>query len=97
MINSIRYHPLIERDDETHEYAPLFVTTNEDAVRKAHRCYLEEFVNGYYRLCAGKARALPDGGRMSIACPVCGNRLENITAGKHTPTQALYVCRACNN
>ena len=55
MINSIRYQPLIERDDETHEYAPLFVTTDEDAVRKAHRCYLEEFVNGYYQLRAGKA------------------------------------------
>ena len=97
MITSIRYHPLFERDTDAHEYAPLFVTTDETAVRRAHSYYLEEFVNGYYRLCAGKARALPDGGRMTIACPVCGNRLENITAGKHTPAQALYVCRACNN
>ena len=97
MINSIRYHPLIERDTDAHEYAPLFVTTDEAAVRRAHSYYLEEFVNGYYRLCAGKARVLLDSGRMTIDCPVCGNRLENITAGKHTPTQALYVCCACNN
>ena len=96
MINSIRYHPLIERDDETHEYAPLFVTTDEDVVRKSHHCYLEEFVNGYYRLCAGKAYTLPDDGTISIACPVCGNRLENITTGKHTTTQTLYVCRVCS-
>lgn len=96
MITSIRYHPLIERDPDTHEYAPLFVTTDEAAVRKAHSCYLEEVVNGYYRLGAGAAPALPYGGRMRIACPVCGNPLENITAGKHSPKQALYVCRACN-
>ena len=96
MITSIRYHPLIERDTDAHEYAPLFVTTDEAAVRRAHSYYLEEFVNGYYRLCAGKAHSLPNGGGMTIDCPVCGNRLENITAGKHTPTQALYICRACN-
>ena len=97
MITCIRYHPLIERDESAHEYAPLFVTTDEIAVCRAHSYYLEEFVNGYYRLCAGKAHALLDERRMTIACPVCGNRLENITAGKHTPNQALYVCRACNN
>ncbi len=96
MITSIRYHPLIERNPDAHEYTPLFVTTDEAAVRKAHNYYLEEFVNGYYRLCAGKARILPDNGKMAIACPVCGNRLENITIGKHSPTQALYVCRVCN-
>lgn len=96
MITSIRYHPLVERDPDAHEYAPLFVTTDEAAVRKNHSFYLEEFVNGYYRLCAGKAYDLPDDSGMTIACPVCGKRLENITAGKHTPTQALYVCRACN-
>ena len=96
MITSIRYHPLIERDTDAHEYAPLFVTTDETAVRRAHSYYLEEFVNGYYRLCSGKAQALPDGGMMSIACPVCGSRLENITTGKHTPGQALYVCRSCS-
>ena len=96
MITTIRYHPLIERDSDAHEYAPLFVTTDEAAVRRNHSFYLEEVVNGYYRLCAGKARALPDSGRMTVDCPVCGSRLENITAGKHTPTQALYVCHACN-
>lgn len=96
MINSIRYHPLIERDDETHEYAPLFVTTDEDVVRKFHRCYLEEFVNGYYRLCAGKSGSLPNGGKMTIACPVCGSHLKNITAGNHNPQQALYICPVCN-
>lgn len=88
MIHCIRYHPLIERDADNHEYAPLFVTTDEAAVRRVHSYYLEEFVNGYYRLCAGKACALPDGGKMTIACPVCGGRLENITTGKHTSTQA---------
>jgi hypothetical protein len=35
MITSIRYHPLIERDTDAHEYAPLFVTTDEAAVRRA--------------------------------------------------------------
>ena len=95
MIEGIRYHPLIERDTDLHEYVPLFVTEDEAAVRKAHSLYLEEFVNGYYRLRAGKADALPDG-VMTIACPVCGSRLENITTGKHTPGQALYVCRSCS-
>ena len=48
MITSIRYHPLIERNSDTHEYAPLFVTTDEAAARKNHSYYLEEFVNGYF-------------------------------------------------
>ncbi|MCR4763061.1 MAG: hypothetical protein K5696_05990 [Lachnospiraceae bacterium] len=96
MITSIRYHPLIERDSNAHEYAPLFVTTDEAAVRRNHSFYLEEVVNGYFRLCATKTLTLPDSGTMTVACPVCSNRLENITAGKHTPTQALYRCRVCN-
>lgn len=95
MIENIRYYPLIERDFDSHEYIPVFSTMDEAIVSMKHSVYLEEFVNGYYRLCAGRATELPRG-KMTIACPACGTRLENITAGEHKPGQALYVCPSCN-
>ena len=95
MMDSIKYHPLIERDFDTHEYVPVFVTTDESVVCRKHSLYLEEFVNGYYRVCVGKALKLPYG-EMTIACPVCGSHLKNITTGQQKQSQALYVCPACN-
>ena len=96
-MNEIKYHPLVNCDSNGKEKSPMFSTTDESAVRRSHKLYLEEIVPRYYRLRSVEGTSAEDAKQMNIRCPICGKKMMNISSPVNENRLALYRCRNCEN
>ena len=91
-----RYHPLIDRDTEGSDKYPLFFTEDEMTAASGHGWYLEEMFPRFYRLCRGNKRTDRKEKDIRIHCPLCGNVMDVISAGKNKKRRSMYMCRECS-
>ena len=96
-METIRYHPLVDRDAEGTEKFPMFSTEDEAQMRDGNGFYLEEIVPKYYSLCAGKGADITALGTFTVHCPTCGKAMVIAAERKNTKRLVLYTCRECNS
>lgn len=80
-----KYYPLIDTDDSGKDKGTMFPTTDYKKLDADEKPYLMEIISHVFRT-EGIS------GDVTIRCPYCGKKLENITenAGK-----SIYVCKNC--
>ena len=69
-------------DTDGIEYAAMFMALDEERVKEHHRLYLKETTPYTYRLCSSKFMTASECSELRIHCPLCGKKMESITAQK---------------
>lgn len=90
-----KFRPLIRMDTDGIEYAAMFMALDEERVKEHHRLYLKETTPYTYRLCSSKFMTASECSELRIHCPLCGKKMESITAQKSGNYHALYACDRC--
>lgn len=91
-----KYHPLVDCDTDGAEKVPMFCSTYANAISAHHKLYLEEIIDGYYRLissdCHSKSKALA----YNIHCPSCGAIMRTLSQPLNEHKLCLYTCSKCS-
>lgn len=94
-MNYIKYHPLVNANSDSKEKIPMFMGTDELAVAKHHKLYLEEIIPYRYRLCSSDCLSAEETAEYTIHCPYCDTTLRAISTQADGTRHALYECPKC--
>lgn len=95
MIETIKYHPLVDMDTKGKVKVPMFCSTDLNAMTEHHKMYLEEIIPYRFRLYSSNEMSAEETSDLEIYCPYCGKQLKAITASKDGLRHGLYVCDRC--
>lgn len=90
-----KYHPLVDCDTEGTEQVPMFCSTDANVISNHHKLYLEEIIDGYYRLIASNRHSKNQALAYSIHCPSCGAIMKTLSLPLNEHKLCLYTCSKC--